>query len=369
MTPRPGEKLPFCVGAQRDQQFYAPDVQAGRAAVLVLGGALRSPNLPGVRNALASHAQSFAALDTDVLVIGGFSAGPAAWLAAPGDPSDLPVVLCNDSFFAECGLAPGEDAVVLVDRAWRALGFWLTRDHDPSDLANAALSTAGAISREATQHCRLPAPLLAIQNLLDADLRTRLIARFENGETFDSGLSAAANDGIAGERLDHKKKRRTDCLLTPRDGLYNEVHDALYGRCAPEIKRAFQCDIAHNDRILIARYDETGGYFKRHRDNMNEAVAFRQFALSINLNTGAYEGGDLIFPDFNDHRYAPQAGEGIVFSTSLLHEALPVTRGRRYVLLTFLHDSAAEQRRLAYKQKRVRNILHEIAGRKEAVLF
>jgi len=41
------------------------------------------------------------------------------------------------------------------------------------------------------------------------------------------------------------------------------------------------------------------------------------------------------------------AGAAAVFSASLLHEALPVTRGRRYVLLTFMHGAEAEARRLA----------------------
>ena len=77
-----------------------------------------------------------------------------------------------------------------------------------------------------------------------------------------------------------------------------------------------------------------------------ESVAFRQFALSVNLNA-EYEGGYLLFPEFNDHRYRPGIGGGILFSTSLLHEATPVTRGHRYVLLTFLHDARAEARRVA----------------------
>ncbi len=97
---------------------------------------------------------------------------------------------------------------------------------------------------------------------------------------------------------------------------------------------------------MIARYDDTGGYFHRHRDNTSPHLAYRQFALSVNLNTGDYEGGALRFPEFNDVAYNPPAGAGIVFSASLLHEASPIIRGSRYVLLTFLHSAAAEARRV-----------------------
>ena len=79
-------------------------------------------------------------------------------------------------------------------------------------------------------------------------------------------------------------------------------------------------------------------------------MAFRQFAVSLNLNTGDYEGGELEFPEFGDALYLPAIGAAAVFSASLLHAARPVTKGRRYVLLTFLHDQAAEARRLAFVQ-------------------
>lgn len=58
--------------------------------------------------------------------------------------------------------------------------------------------------------------------------------------------------------------------------------------------------------------------------------------MSINLNTEEFEGGELRFPEFGDQRYRPESGTAIVFSSTLLHEAMHVTRGTRYVLLAFL---------------------------------
>ena len=59
--------------------------------------------------------------------------------------------------------------------------------------------------------------------------------------------------------------------------------------------------------------------------------------MSLNLNDD-YEGGELTFPEFGPTLYKPRAGMAAVFSCSLLHEALPVTRGRRFVLTTFFRD-------------------------------
>jgi predicted 2-oxoglutarate/Fe(II)-dependent dioxygenase YbiX len=142
-------------------------------------------------------------------------------------------------------------------------------------------------------------------------------------------------------------KHRRDLLIEADTVLHSSLRSILLDRCRPQIARAFQVEIAHTDRILLARYDDTGGWFRRHRDNEADSVAFRQFALSVNLNTGEYDGGELLFPEYNDHRHAPPAGGGIVFASSVLHEAAPVTRGSRYVLLTFFHSEAVEARRLA----------------------
>ena len=147
-------------------------------------------------------------------------------------------------------------------------------------------------------------------------------------------------------KIDGDKKHRFDLVLGPRDPFQGAVLGAILTRCLPEIKKAFQIEIAHTDRLLLARYDETGGFFRRHRDNAAPSVAFRQFALTINLNDD-YDGGCLQFPEYNLRRYRPRAGSAVAFSCSLLHEASAVTRGRRYCALTFLHDAAAQARWLA----------------------
>ena len=344
----PGDRMPFCAGMAADRQFYSFDAQAGRSAVLVLvlGAALGSDVLDPLILALAGRRDAMAALQTDLVVMLGFAAGPTAWHAGPGAASGAMIVLCQDEFFDWCGMPPGVPMVVVIDRASRVVAGWIAQNADPSVLAEVVMTALTQIEREPAGHSALPAPVLAVPGLFDAGFCAELIASFEAGDNFDSGVSSLGPDGKPIDRLNHDKKRRRDWMLQPADPIHSRVLDHIFRRCAPDIKRAFQCDVAHADRVLIARYDETGGYFRRHRDNVGETVAFRQFALSVNLNAG-YQGGDLLFPEFNDHRYCPPTGAGLLFSTALLHEATPVTKGARYVLLTFLHDAKAEARRVA----------------------
>ena len=142
-------------------------------------------------------------------------------------------------------------------------------------------------------------------------------------------------------------KRRRDCLVA-EGGLMAAIRTRLALRLLPEIKRAFQFDATRIERYLIGCYDAAqGGGFQSHRDDTVPGTAHRRFAVSINLNAEEHEGGELGFPEYGGGRYRPPTGAAVVFSCALLHEALPVTAGRRYAFLPFLYDEAAAAIRLA----------------------
>jgi len=104
----------------------------------------------------------------------------------------------------------------------------------------------------------------------------------------------------------------------------------IHDRLVPEIHKAFQFTVTRMERHIVACYDAAEeAHFRPHRDNTTKGTAHRRFAVSLFLNTGAYEGGLLRFP--------------VVFSCSLLHEATTVTRGRRFMFLPFLYDEAARR--------------------------
>jgi predicted 2-oxoglutarate/Fe(II)-dependent dioxygenase YbiX len=101
----------------------------------------------------------------------------------------------------------------------------------------------------------------------------------------------------------------------------------------------------------VSRYDaKEGGFFKAHRDNTTKGTAHRKFAVTINLNAEQYEGGDLRVPEFGQQAYRAPTGGAVVFSCSLLHEALPVTKGTRYAYLPFLYDEEGAKVRDANRQ-------------------
>ena len=334
-----GPFAPATHGIGLDQSFFSADGQAGRAVVLLFLG--RSP-LAEAHEALAAlqaSAQAFSACDVDLIALIEWAAPDAADYR-PADFPAVRIVLSHPDVFAGWGFAHRRPALAALDRGGRLVGSPLIASPAAVAAHRAALA---ARPREAAFDDATPAPVLIVPDVLSVALRTDLMRHFEAGRPSFGGMAAVGADGAAAHKIDAGKKHRYDLVLGAGDPFLAPVLNAIVARCVPEIARAFQVDIAHTDRILLARYDETGGYFRRHRDNAAPSVAFRQFALSLNLNDD-YDGGHLLFPEYNDRRYRPPAGAGVVFSCSLLHEAAPVTRGQRYCALTFLHDAAAQTR-------------------------
>lgn len=180
------------------------------------------------------------------------------------------------------------------------------------------------------------APLLQVPDVFEPELCARLIEHLEvdcgGGEA--SGV-LVLEAGRREFRIDPAIKQRRES--PPRDAaLEARIHERVSRRVLPELARVFNFQVSRRDPFKLLAYPEQAGYFRPHRDNETVDVAHRRFALSINLNAGAYQGGEFRFPEFGLHRFSPPTGGAIVFSCSLLHEVLPVTRGMRYAMTTFL---------------------------------
>jgi predicted 2-oxoglutarate/Fe(II)-dependent dioxygenase YbiX/peroxiredoxin len=190
------------------------------------------------------------------------------------------------------------------------------------------------------------APVLLVPQIFDPALCRELIGLHGTTAGREGGITVE-RDGKAVFHVDHSFKRRFDCEITD-EAARHRIGELIGRRLAPMVDRAFQFRATRLERFLIGCYDAaTGGYFRPHRDNTTRSTAHRRFALTVNLNAEDYEGGDLRFPEFGQRTYRAPTGGAIVFSCGLLHEAMPVTQGRRYAFLPFLYDEAAEQVRVA----------------------
>jgi len=339
-----GDRAPFSCGMTGDKAFYSFEAQAGRSAALILAGKLAQSTLASIVAAFGRRAADFARCEADVLLLID-AQGPHTQDYVANPPQGVQAVYCLSAIFHAWGFDDAKPSIVVTDRNMRVVA--LIDGDGQGDMVEVALACVAAAPVEAPRDVLLPAPVLLLPNIFSAPFCRALIDHFESSAHMAGGMASVDALGNEIHKIDESKKKREDYVLPPDHPLGATVLDALSRICLPEMNTAFQCHIAYIDRIVIARYDDTGGYFRRHRDNAAQGVAYRQFALSVNLNSEDYEGGYLLFPEYNSHRYKPGRGAGVVFSASLLHEATPVIKGRRYVLLTFLHNADGEARRLA----------------------
>ncbi|NNM59805.1 MAG: 2OG-Fe(II) oxygenase [Legionellales bacterium] len=193
------------------------------------------------------------------------------------------------------------------------------------------------------------APILIIPGVFEKSLCKTLIDLFDANGGYESGFMYEEN-GLTTLKKNAKIKRRKDYNLRSdinNIALLGEINHRINTRIVPEILKAFHFQVDYTERHIVCCYDaNTGGYFLPHRDNLIKGTEHRRFAVTINLNAGEYEGGDLRFPEYGNATYRAPTGGAVIFSCSLLHEATPVIQGKRYAFVPFLYEQAGEKVRL-----------------------
>jgi predicted 2-oxoglutarate/Fe(II)-dependent dioxygenase YbiX len=341
----PGEPTPAFHARSATNPRFAFDTVAGRWIMVLLPGSLAEPGkAEQLAGMVGPHAGKLDAENAFLIVIGTDPADEREGRLKDGPGRR---VLWDDDGGALKALRAAEpDGTVrtgwmLLDPGLRVFGIW------PLDQGAEAMATLAALPPP-EKHAGVPlhAPVLIVPRVFEPAFCRRLIELYERQGGGESGFMRDV-DGKTVGITDHSHKRRKDALIEDAD-LQTQFRARINARLAPEIRRAFQFNPTRIERYIVACYDGADrGFFRAHRDNTTLGTAHRRFAVTINLNTGDYEGGELCFPEFGPRTYVAPRGGAVVFSCSLLHEARPVTKGRRYATLPFLYDEAGAKVREA----------------------
>ena len=338
----PGDYAPwFHAAALSGNPSYAFDTAAGRHIVLLFLG---SAKLPAAAEALALVRRERALFDDRDACFFGITVDPedAAQGRLAQQLPGLRFFLDYDRKVSELyGAADGEGYRphwLVLDPALRVAGrFPIDRGED----AIALLRQRIAAAAEAEQW----APVLIVPDIVEPALCTELIRGYEASGGEPSGFMREV-DGKTVMLLDPAHKQRRDWTIAD-DRLRRALHARIVRRLCPAVARGLGFRATRIERYIVACYEAGAGHFRPHRDNTTKGTAHRRFAVTINLNAGDYEGGDLRFPEFGRRTYRAPTGGAVVFSCSLLHEATPVTRGARYAFLPFLYDEEGARLREA----------------------
>lgn len=274
------------------------------------------------------------------------AAASAPW-AKLGGGTDSPLLLCDSdrkylpALLAQggIGLAPTGNLrmrVIVFDPNQRIAATFESRALPAASEAIGALASSVRADGGADLLLRTPmAPVLVLPRVFEADFCTQLIRLWGKGDHKDSGVSSRYGN----VNVSHLKRTEDYTVVEPM--MQKAISDRLAYRIGPELTKVFAFDrqFTFDSHVVLSYSAEGEHFFGAHRDNGAPTTADRAFAVSLNLNDD-FEGGELVFPEYAGVRVSPPVGAAAVFSCSLLHQVLPVRRGRRFVLTTFFRAKA-----------------------------
>jgi predicted 2-oxoglutarate/Fe(II)-dependent dioxygenase YbiX/peroxiredoxin len=341
-----GEPAPWFRARTAGNPRFAFSSMGGRYVVLCFLGSLSEAQSTQLLSAMAQHRNVFNNMQV-------------ATFAVSDNPEDEEAALAHEAlddkrifwdfdravgrqFGVYQGGAAARKLIYVLDVRLRVLGLLSLDDGVEPCVARLLdqlpkLAAAGHSASEG-----LHAPVLVVPRVFSPGLCRRLMDRYEQHGGEASGFMRDV-DGKTMLVSDAAHKRRRDCMVQDPE-LQHACLRSMALRLLPQVNNAFQFQATRLERHLVACYDaQEQGHFRRHRDNTTPGTAHRRFAVSLFLNTGEYEGGALHFPEYGPKLFSAPPGGAVVFSCALLHEAKPVTRGKRYMYLPFLFDDAAAE--------------------------
>lgn len=189
------------------------------------------------------------------------------------------------------------------------------------------------------------APILQVRNVLTADFCKELISYWEQNDRHEGGVGGGRNT-----RVQKTAKIRTDCFIQDNN-LHAKIDERLGRSLFPEIEKVYGLYVTRRESYKVGCYfADDGGFFSMHRDNFEYPLSYRRLAMTLVLND-EYEGGNLLFPEYTSDLYRVGAGDAVIFPCSLVHQVTPVTKGRRYVMISFYYGEAQAEHRAQIRQQ------------------
>lgn len=349
--PTPGDRIPDLLLAAADGSLVSMyDKSCGKPLVVAITNDAQS-----VVAAFSAALTGNGAPDLDIFVVGGPAPGSPASSGSAGE-NDIHVLhdpqqQAPRAFGFDWSDVSGDARLFLLDENQRLLAQFSA---DAERAVAVCLKYASELQPdvEAGRPRRI-APVLMIPRVFEPQFCRDLIDAFHVRGHEESGVYSLEG-GEPRHAVDHSMKKRFDHYVRD-DDLTAEISRRMARRVLPEIEKAFWYRVTKLEEFKIACYRASErGYFRAHRDNYSPQTVHRRFAMTLNLNADEYQGGELRFPEYGPHLYKPSTGEAIIFSCSMLHEALDVTEGERYVLLAFLYgeDGARQKAEMARRMAR-----------------
>lgn len=161
-------------------------------------------------------------------------------------------------------------------------------------------------------------PYVIMENVLSAELLKEVLEFYKN----------------TNNKSNHNTATKNRLHVHPDKQLEIKIDAKLSRSIYQKMKDTFQFDVKYRELYKICCYSsETNGRFHAHRDSV-EPYLHRAYGMSLALNDD-YEGGELEFVEFG-RKIKLKANSAVVFPGIYIHKVNEVTKGQRYVIISFL---------------------------------
>jgi len=186
------------------------------------------------------------------------------------------------------------------------------------------------------QYNKLEDYIYIVKNALSLNLCNEILNEFENSDQWiDTLLGKGSinknirNCQIIGISFSDIIGKNKDI----RHKLDNAIFDSVASCLQKYTTKFSHCKIEEDSGYELLKYPE-GGFYIQHTDSF-KAIP-RAVACSFILNND-FEGGEFAFFD-RELKYKLEKGDALMFPSNFMypHEVMPVTKGTRYSLVTWL---------------------------------
>lgn len=146
--------------------------------------------------------------------------------------------------------------------------------------------------------------------------------------------TVSVRDGGGRFRAAAKPKTRLAAAFTPPAdwALTKDFDRKLDGVIKPLVNRVWRTSLTRHAGTHVVRY-VPGEFYAEHTD-VGLNLLDRYFTVLCYLNDD-FDGGQTSFPRLN-YSVTPRCGKVLIFPATYVHGAEPVTRGEKYILVSWL---------------------------------
>jgi len=170
-------------------------------------------------------------------------------------------------------------------------------------------------------------------SLFDAVRCREIVDRVNNLDEWEAAQVRETDADGRSESFTHPEVRSTSIFVSEQaEDIYRSFDVAMEEALKPLVKKIWKVELTEHSGTQILKYGPADHYVP-HQDT-GLGFESRYFSVVCYLNDN-FSGGETSFPGC-EYTAKPKAGKAIIFPSHYLHGSVPVIRGEKFVIVSWV---------------------------------